>query len=222
MISSKIHMGHLNPSQWTNLGAVLSCLPLEREVLHILNTGSGGYQGITSRHVRLGLEEFIYENEIQIEEILLRYDTIEEIRIYTLAGLARYYKNVQERSIYQLDIDTYMSYVYRLQEETEGIKIYCRNDRKRCYLEYLKDLVEPVMAGGALLLWITREGTHYFDCILEFRNGDMVSITTSDRYEKVSLDYSEVCTRLREEYPMNLRNITMEFHEFKQKMNDIV
>ena len=220
MISSKIHMEYLKPEYWTNLGIVLSCLNPDKEILHILKMDTGKFKGVTSGHKKMALDEFILSGRIDIEKIFSEYEKIEEIRVYTLEGLQRFYTKVQESSVYQMDIDEYMNYLYQMQEKTEGIQVYSRSGNNRYYMEYLKFLLSPGEETKAFVLWLTRNGKPYFNCILEFRKGKMVRITTSDRYPDVYGNYSEVCLRVKTEYPNSTKCVTMDIKDFERKMKD--
>ena len=220
MISSRIHMDYLQPETWTHLGVILSCLNPEKEVLHILETNTGKFKGITSRHQRIALEEFLRSGEPELQKIFSRYGQIDEIRVYTLPGLERYYTKVQDPSVYSMDIDDYLSYLYRMQEQTEGIQIYTRGNKAKCYLEYLKHLIDPKAENGAFLLWLTNQGELYFNCILEYQGGKLVRLTTSDRYPDAYRNYDEVCCRLKSEYPDSVQCVTMELQEFAERIEE--
>lgn len=220
MINSSIHMDYLKPETWTHLGAILSYLNPEKEILHILKTDTGKFKGITSRQQRVALGEFLDSGELIPEKIFLKYEQIEEIRVYTLPGLERYYTRVQASSVYSMDIDDYLIYLYRMQEQTEGIQIYTRRKRTRCYLEYLKQLIDPNAENGAFLLWLTNQGELYFNCILEYQGGKLVRLTTSDRYPDAYCDYDEVCCRLKSEYPDTLQCVTMELQKFTERIEE--
>ncbi len=218
MISSKIHMDYLQPENWTHLGVVLSCLNPEKEVLHILKTDTGIFKGITSRHQSIAPEEFLSSGEPEPQKIFSKYGQIDEIRVYTLPGLECYYTKVQDPSVYSMDIDDYLSYLYRMQEETEGIQIYTRRNGTRCYLDYLKRLINPNAENGAFLLWLTNQGELYFNCILEYQGGKLVRMTTSDRYPDIYNNYDELCLRLKSEYPDSMQCVTMELREFAERV----
>jgi hypothetical protein len=219
MISSNIHMDYLMPETWTNLGVILSFLNPQYRILHILKTEAGKYKGITSDHEKIILEEMIYSDQPDIQGIFLKYDSINEIRVYTLAGLESYYRKVQDSSVYRMDIDDYLIYLYQTLEQTEGIQIYTRTINKRCYLEGLKLLINPNAEQGAFLLWLTDHGKLYFNCILEYKEGMLVRITTTDRYQEAYNSYEEVCSRLKLEYPNSMQCVNMELKEFAEKIN---
>ncbi|SHO50488.1 hypothetical protein [Anaerocolumna xylanovorans] len=218
MISSRIHMDYLQPETWTHLGVILSCLNPEKEVLHILKTDTGKFRGITSHQQRIAPEEFLSSGEPEPQKIFSKYGEIEEIRVYTLPGLESYYTKVQDSSVYSMDIDDYLIYLYQMQEQTEGIQIYTRRNKTRCYLEYLKQLIDQNVKDGAFLLWLTNHGELYFNCILEYKGGKLVRLTTSDRYPDAYCDYDEVCLRLKSEYPGSVQCVTIELREFAERI----
>ena len=219
MISSNIHMEYLKPEYWTNLGNILSFLNPEKQILHILRSDADTMKGVTSDHKKVALEEFINSDQLDIQGLFLKYEKLEEIRVYTMPGLKSFYKNVQDPSIYQMDIDDYLIYMYQLQETTEGIQIYTRKNEIRCYLEYLKLLINQNKKDGAFLLWLTNNGKPFFNCILEFEAGKLVRLTTSDRYQESYNDYDQVCAKLNTEYPNSATCLTMDVKEFQIKLD---
>lgn len=217
MISSEIHMDYLKPELWTNLGTVLSYLNPGRQILHILKTEKGKYKGVTSENKEILLEKSINFDQPDIIKIFSDNEEIDEIRIYTLDGLKNYYKKVQDPCIYQMDIDDYLIYLYEMLEHTEGISVYTRKDKVKYYLEYLKVLIDQNKKNGAFLLWLTKREKLYFNCILEYKKGKLIRLTTSDRYKEAYDDYKEVCFQLKSEYPDSTQCVTMEIKEFAEK-----
>ena len=221
MISSNIHMDYLKPETWTNLGVILSSLIPTNRILHILKLETGKWKGVTSDHEKIALEGMISFDQPDIEGIFSKYSSIEEIRVYTLQGLERYYQKVQDYSVYQMDIDEYLIYLYQMLEQTEGIQVYSRVNKKRCYLEYLNLLINKNNEEGAFLLWLTKHGELYFNCILEYKEGKLIRLTTSDRYWEYYHNYEEVCLQLKLEYPNTTQCVTMELNEFAERIDEL-
>ncbi|MGB4658712.1 MAG: hypothetical protein WBI07_06010 [Mobilitalea sp.] len=218
MISSNIHMDYLKPEYWTNLGNILSCLNPKKQILHILKDNADKIRGVTSDHKILALEEFLNSDQLNIQGIFEEYEEIEEIRVYTMLGLKNYYKKVQDPFVYQMDIDNYLIYMYQLQENTDGIQIYTRKKEKRCYLEYFKIWIDQNKKDGAFLFWLTKQGEPFFNCILEVKSGDLVRLTTSDRYQEAYNDYDQVSAKLNTEFPGLAYCFKMDVNEFKRKL----
>jgi hypothetical protein len=218
MISSNIQVEYLKPEYWTNLGYILSCLNPEKQILHILRYHIDKMRGVTSDHKILALEEFINSDQLNIQGIFLKYEEIKEIRVYTLQGLADFYKKVQDPFVYKMDIDHYLIYMYQLQENTDGIRIYTREHEKRCYMEYLELLINRNKKDGVFLIWLTNHGEPFFNCILEFELGNLVRLTTSDRYQEAYNDYDQVSAKLNTEFPGLAYCIKMDVNEFQMKL----
>ncbi|MDF2945050.1 MAG: hypothetical protein K0S01_3908 [Herbinix sp.] len=221
MVNSSILVDHLKPENWTNLGIILSILKPEEQVLHILKTDADKMKGITSDHKKITLEEFVTLGQLNVPGIFSKYEKLEEIRVYTMQGLIDYYKKVQDPSIYQMDIDDYLIYMYQLQEEIEGIQIYNRTNKKRCYMEYMQLLVNRNVEDGAFLLWLTKDQELFFDCIMVFQSGKLVQLTTTDRYQEAYQDYDQVCVLLKKEYPNWAKCVKMDMIEFQSKIADL-
>jgi hypothetical protein len=213
-------MDYLEPETWTYLGVILSYLNPNKQILHILKSDTEKFKGVTSDHKKIALDEFISSDALDVQKIFLKYETIEEIRVYTLKGLESYYTKVQDPSVYHMDIDDYLIYLYQIQEQTEGIQIYTRTNKSRCYLEYLKLLINQDVEEGVFLLWLTNGGKLYFNCILEYKGGKLVRLTTADRYHEINCDYNEVCLRLKLEYPNSTQCVNMELKELEEKINE--
>lgn len=221
MINSNILIGHLKPENWTNLGIILSYLRPEEQVLHILKSDTDNMKGVNSNHKKVELEEFITLGELDVLGIFLKYEKLEEIRVYTMQGLIDYYRKVQDSSIYHMDIDDYLIYMYQLQEEIDGIQIYNRRNKRRCYMEYMQLLVNWNKEDGVILLWLTKDQELFFNCIMIFQTGKLVQLITTDRYQEVYQDYDQVCSLLKMEYPNMVKCVKMDMIEFQMKLTDI-
>ena len=221
MINSNILIDHLKPENWTNLGIILSFLRPEEQVLHILKTDTDKMKAVNSDHKKVELEEFITLGQLNVQGIFSKYEKLEEIRVYTLQGLIDYYKKVQEPSIYHMDIDDYLIYMYQMQEEIDGIQIYNRRNKRRCYMEYMQLLVNRNKEDGAILLWLTKDQELFFNCIMIFQNDELVKLTTTDRYQEEYHDYDKVCSLLNMEYPNMVKCVKMDVIEFQMKTAEI-
>lgn len=222
MIDCNIVVEYLNPETWTNLGIVFSHLKPKKQILHVLKTTSNRMKGVTSDHKLIALDDFISSELLDIQGIFTKNKEIEEIRVYTRKGLIDYYKKVQDSSIYKMDIDDYLIYLYQMQEQVEGIQIFTRTNKKRCYLEYMQRLINRNISDGAFMLWLTNGQELFFNCIMEFRLGKLVRLSTSDRYHEVCKDYDQVCNLLKKEFHNSANYVTMDVKEFQVKTANLI
>lgn len=178
MINKEVLVEYLDPGRWTHLGEVLHCLGTQGRILHIL-TENGDETGVWedgSPAVLFNKEE---NTEQGISALWNQYPVMEEIRVYTLEGLKRYYNKVQSQECWCVDTDDYVKLLYRELEHTEGIRVYRRHKGSRL-LERLTERLSAI--EGAALLWVTKDDGVYFDLIAEVREGSLIRISTSDRY----------------------------------------
>lgn len=202
MINRDMMVEYLEPDLWTHLGEVLACLSQPGKQLHILHEGND-----LTCVWEDGSPVTVLRNQIPyLWEI---YPELEEIRVYTLEGLKRYYKKVQCKKNICMDTDAYVALLYNELECTEGISIY-RQKKRITPLEQLTEFF--CTHEGMTLLWLTKEGKLYFNMIGEVREHSLIRITTSDRYGKRDISYDEVCCRMKAEFqgPYHLIQMTME------------
>jgi len=215
MIDDGIVVEYLKPELWTNLGIVIAPFTRKEHILHILQRWDGSYNGITSNHLRIPLDQFITGNRINIQELFRRHCDIIEVRVYTIQGLVSYYKDIQKSSVYQQDIDDYLIDLYCIQEKTKGIRIYQREEyRNRCYMALLKSFLQCRIEDAVILIWLTDKGRLYFNCILEFSSTKLKRISTSDRYSEVEEEFETIYDLVQKEFQKRIITIKMELAEY--------
>ena len=223
MIDSELAVEYLKPEIWTNLGAVINPLIHRGKILHILSGGDGKMKGATSDHRDFPVGRFINRNVLNIQSIFEKFSDIIEIRVYTLPGLVSYYRKIQERKVYNKDMDDYLIDLYNIQENTEGIRIYKRNRSKnRCYMETIKSFLSDEVENGVVFVWLTDRDKLFFNCILEFSSGKLKGISTSDRYPGAEERYEVIYSLIRKEYQCRIIPIHMELDEFKRRVKEIL
>lgn len=221
MIDGGLIVEYLKPELWTNLGVVIAPLVKRGKILHILHTAEGKFKGVVSDHQSISLEHFVNQNGLNIQNIFEKYCDIIEIRIYTIPGLVSYYRESQKHQVYMQDIDEYLISLYHTQENSEGIQIYKRNgNEQRCYLAFLKSLLENENEDTVIFLWLTNKDKLFFNCILEFSCGRLKCISTSDRYAGAEEKYEVIGSLIHKEYGCRVVPVKMELDEYISRFNN--
>lgn len=222
MIDSSIKIEFLKPEIWTNLGTVLAPLINTGKILHILDKGSGVYKALTSDHQNFSLEAYVKGQVLSIDDIFVEFSDIIEIRVYTPEGLINYYSEIQKATVYQQDIDDYFIGLYNAQEDGDGIKIYKRNSQTmRCYMERLKTCLKGEIDNAVVFVWLTDNDKLYFNCILEFLEGKLTCLSTSDRYPDADENYESIYGMIKKEYDCKIIPVRMELKDYLQKAKEI-
>lgn len=207
MFAENIKVEYLKPELWTNLGKILHLFRPEEKVLHVIKSGKT-YRGVTSKGEAVQVDEFFRDNT-----------DFDEIRYYTLEGLEHFYEKIQDRNVYNYDIEEYMKFLYKVQENTEGIEIIRRHPHKnRWYMERFEEILKE-REREVIFIWITDNDKLFFNCILEVQHARIIGLSTSDRYHEHYSDYETVCERMKKEYNCPVRYVKMEYREIENRGN---
>lgn len=199
MIDSNLIVEYLEPVLWSRLGTIMEILNPARKVLHILEEQDG------CRAYFCG-EMFYGKNA---EE---QFPDADEVRIYTRETICAFYKAVQDRKIYEMDIDVYLHTMY--EELAAQIPVVCRK-RKR---EKLWKILESFgRSDGVYNIGIMQEENLFFQCMLEFRAGKLVRITSADRYGQDVSDWEKICENADREFSGECVHIMMTLEELRER-----
>lgn len=216
MIDSNFKAAYLKPSLWTNLGRILNIINPEELILHVLLEKEEYVKAVTSKREEVDFQQFVKNGKPDFDSIFTSYETLSEIRIYTLKSLEQYYRKVQCRSMYTSDIDEFIAVAFGMLEAEEGIEIKRRHKRKSVTgLERIKQFAGS-LEHCAFLVWITEENALIFNCILEFGEGKLTGLYTSDKYHEHFSDYDMVCCLMKKEYNSQFGHIKMELRDLEQ------
>lgn len=204
MLDENLIVEDLEPRIWTHLQEVLDVLLPPAQILHILYK-EDSVRGVTENGKPL---EVTSEDVTNIERLWQRYPRIDEIRIYRDESLDIYDRILQEDKVYGMDIDEYLEFQYEKLKEIEGIQIYERPPRKKHIFSLLKEWID---GDGCYLLWVSREGILFFNCILLVEEGRIVRLTTSGRYPEMMNDLERVRKCAEKEFCMPVYCATMEY-----------
>jgi len=221
MIDSGLIVEYIDPQIWANLKTIIEPFINRGRILHILSDKNGKFRGVTSDHCVFSLDGFTNGKSINTQKIFENCPDINEIREYTLSGLESYYRTVQGPEVYNMDIDDYLVYLYDIQENTDGIRIYKRDGHlKRCYMELIKSFVRDDIVNSIVFIWLTDKNDLFFNCILEFSKGKLKSISTHDRYTGAEKKFDVIYSLIVKEYKYPIISINMELDEFIRKVKE--
>lgn len=199
MIDSNLIVEYLEPALWGRLGTIMEILNPARKVLHILEEQDG------CRAYFCG-EMFYGENA---EE---QFSDADEVRIYTHETICAFYKAVQDRKIYEMDIDVYLHTMY--EELAARIPVVCRKKKREKLWKILKAFGK---SDGVYNIGIMQEENLFFQCMLEFRAGKLVRITSADRYGQDVSDWEKICENADREFSGECVHIMMTLEELRER-----
>lgn len=203
MLDKNIRTEYLEPRIWRNLGKVLDWLLPPVRVLHILDEGEKP-RAVNDQGERVPVEREDFSNGWLMLE---KYPWAEEIRIYTWKGLDRYDRIIQEDSVYEQDMDSYLEFLYEKLEATEGIRVYARHSRTKHVFALLKEWIRE---DGIYLFWVNERKQLLFNCILVVEGGRLVRLTTSGRYPHIMEDVDQVTEALEKEFGASVHRVIMD------------
>lgn len=210
MIHKNLLAEYLSPQLWTNLGTVLACFKSGQKVLHVLEN-YGEYKAVWEDKGPFPSADGKGRWEGNPGDIWELYPDLTEIRVYTMDGIKRYYEKVQCKENCFMDSDLFLKKAEACLDDTEGIKRY-RREEGASVLERLTTFLGA--REGLTLIWLTRKGELFFNCIAEVREGSLVRISTSDRYGEEEFDEDTVYSKMCEEF-------TGPYHHVKIKMETL-
>lgn len=215
MISKNLRVEYLHPGLWRNLGVIIEHMHPLKYVLSVYTDAHGKKKCMDGAGCMCHPD--VKEESFSESRFFEEHPEIEEVRFFTPEGLRYYEERVQKGDCYDRSIDAYVKQMYELQKETPGIFI-ATNPRVacRCIWERLEDMCPA--QDGILFLWIEREGELFFNCILLFRNRELVKITTTDRYDLSYNQYETCREKIRQEFPgIKYDEIKMELQEWQKR-----
>lgn len=207
MVDRNLTVEYLDPVLWGRLGPVMEILNPGREVLYVLSEESR-YRAVFRGEV-FSWEKEEGETANQLGD---RFPDADEIRVYTDGDIRAYYQAVQGGAVYSMDIDRYLEYLY---EELSGQILIFHRNRKQARLWRLLQYFSR--REGVCNIGITHGGSLYFHCMLEFRKGKLIRITSCDRYGEEGTDWEKICRNSEKEFPGEVIHIMMTLEELKRR-----
>lgn len=178
MISHEFKAEYLNPALWNHLSQVLAPVYARNgKTLHIFRNEKG---------------EYIAEHEAEAV-----YD---RIIIYTKTGIADFYRQIEDMDYLDRSIDDYQIQVCKDLNAAQGIAIIGKER-----ISSLFQMLRAALPQGDFiyLLWIKDDlDQPYFNCILEVSNGQVVRVSTSDRYEPEPVSFASCMENIRKEFSL--------------------
>lgn len=210
MIDRNLVVEYLEPTLWGRLGHVLRILEPVREVAHVLIEEEGYRAFFRGRlYNREGAD--IPEGAVG-QQMEAQFPEADEIRIYTRDTIAGFFTAVQGREIYDMDIDTYLQFMY----ETLDARIQILPLRKR--RGNLWGLLETFgRQDGVYNIGVMQGEALYFQCMLELRAGKLVRVTTADRYGQDVFDWEKICENVRKEFSTEAVSIMITLEQLQEK-----
>lgn len=207
MIDKNLVVEYLEPTLWGRLGAIVEILRPAEKVAHVLEE-KDGCRAVFGAEV-LSWKKAEQETE---ERLWARFPEADEIRLYTRETIRDFFRAVQCREIYDMDIDEYLHRLYgELAERTTVLRLREKKDRLWTVLE------DFCRSDGVYNIGITQGEDLYFQCILEVRGGRLVRITTADRYGRDVFDWEKICENVRNEFSGACVHIMMTLEELRRK-----
>lgn len=207
MVDRNLTVEYLDPFLWGRLGSIMEILEPGRKVLYVFSEES------TYRAVFQG-EVFLWkkEEEETAEQIGSRIPEADEVRVYTDESIRAFYRTVQDKAVYSMDIDRYLEYLY--EELSDRILVFHRSKKRGKLWKIIGYLSRR---DGICNIGIRHEGSLYFHCILEFRKGKLVRITSCDRYGEEDNDWEKICKNSEKEFHGEVIHIMMTLEELKMR-----
>lgn len=206
MIDKNLIVEYLEPTLWGRLGEIMEILRPARKVAHILE-GKDGCRAVFDGAVFFRTE---MENGERPETW---FPGADEIRIYSPQTIDDFFRAIQRRELYALDIDDYLR---EMDEElSRRISVISRKEKT----DYLWKILER-FAGtdGVYNIGIMHKENLYFQCMLEFRGGRLTRVTSADRYGKDVFDWEKICENVRNEFSGGCIHIMMTLEELRAKV----
>lgn len=203
MIDRNLVVEYLEPVLWGRLCKILEILEPAREVAHVLIEEDG---------YRAFFRGKLYAQKGKTEAMEDRFPDADEIRIYTRETLDGFFRAVQGEERYDLDIDVYLRSMY--EELTMRIPILSRRKRQGNLWRILEAFSRADRVYNIGIL----QGTDlYFQCILEFRAGKLIRISTSDRYGQDVFDWEKICENVKKEFQEEAVPIRITLERLQEK-----
>lgn len=191
MIDRNFTAEFLDPVLWGRLGEILSVVSPETKVLHVMEA-----DGAVRTVIDGCLKVLPKENAESADDLRDLFPEADEIRVYTPATAEKFLTDIQEGRTYNADTFEYLNTMYaKLQKRVKVIPVRKKRNRLWEFLERQRS------TDGICNIGITKEKELYFHCILEFKNGNLTRVTTSDRYKKDLYNWEKICENVEREFP---------------------
>ena len=203
MIDRNLVVEYLEPVLWGRLFKILEILEPAREVAHVLIEEDG---------YRAFFRGKLFAQGGRAESMEDKFPDADEIRIYTRETIDGFFRAVQGRERFDLDIDAYLQSLY--EELAVRIPILSRRKRQGNLWRILEALSRADRVYNIGIL----QGTDlYFQCILEFRAGKLIRISTSDRYGQDVFDWEKICENVKKEFQEEAVPIMITLERLQEK-----